>query len=105
MFDFESVCRCCLQTSDPNDLFEFCSEISVDDQNNYEKIQIIYNCLILVSKKTSLYQEKQEPISKICALCLQEMKNAFVFQQKSIMSNKIFIQELEIFKEVQLASK
>lgn len=97
MLDFESVCRCCLQINDLSDLFEFTSEIAVDEQN-YEKIHEIYEKILFT--KICL----DDP-SKVCAICLQELKNAFVFQQKSMESNKIYMQELEIFKEIQLTSK
>ena len=98
MFDFDSVCRCCLQINDLSDLFEFTSEIAVDEQS-YEKIHEIYEKVLF----TKIILE--DTPSKVCALCLQELKNSFVFQQKSIESNKIYLQELEIFKEIQLASK
>lgn len=89
MFDVAKTCRCCLvEVEDENELFEFTSEFGITDvataPPSFFQIHTCYRKI--VSPLTS----QESTTSKICTVCLQELRAAFVFHQKSVKNCAIY---------------
>lgn len=94
MFDIAKTCRCCLvEVEDENELFEFSSEFGVSDvgsntsPNATPSFFQIHTCY---KKLVSSLSSQESATSKICTVCLQELRAAFVFHQKSVKNCAIY---------------
>ena len=89
MFDIAKTCRCCLvEVQDENELFEFSSEFGISDVStappSFFQIHTCYKKIV------SPLNSHESATSKICTVCLQELRAAFVFHQKSLKNCAIY---------------
>lgn len=85
------TCRCCLlEVSKKNDLYEFSSEVSVDNDltSDPQMFVKISDCYMQITAVT--ISEEQEDSSKICSSCLGDLKFCYQFQKKCLEAEKAF---------------
>jgi Zinc-finger associated domain (zf-AD) len=94
MVNKTKTCRCCLsEINSFSDLFEFSSEVSVDENNdggdpqNFVKISEVWQNITLVDVEAS---DEYEEVSKICSSCLSDLKFCYLFQKRCLESEKIY---------------
>lgn len=86
MIDRVKTCRCCLQVSkNPEDLYEFSSEVAIDSDSNFIKINLVY---LEVTGYT--IEAEDEDSTKICSTCLGDLKFCFLFKRKCSEASKTF---------------
>lgn len=81
------ICRCCL--SEKDELYEFSSEMSMDDSaadaENFIKIGECYSTLTRI-----FVHKREENCSKVCNECLTDLKFSYLFQRKCLDNDKSF---------------
>lgn len=85
------TCRCCLlEVAKGNELYEFSSEVSVDNEvsENPQMFVKISECYAQITTLT--IDEEQEDSTKICSPCLGDLKFCYQFQKKCLESEKVF---------------
>lgn len=85
------TCRCCLLESKfESELYEFSSEVSVDDEpstdpQNFVKISECFQSVTSVQVPV-----ESEDLSKICSQCLGDLKFCYLFQRKCCDAEKFY---------------
>lgn len=82
MFNKLKTCRCCLQQDeDKNGMYEFSSEVSVDNEIREDATFVkISECFTVITGIT--ISEELEDSSKICSRCLGDLKFCYQFRRK-----------------------
>jgi hypothetical protein len=87
-----TACRCCL-TSVKSDveLYEFTSEVSVDEVVSVEPQNFVRISDVWRSVTNSVDYDHYEDSSRICSQCLGDLKFCYMFQKKCLESDRVFV--------------
>lgn len=82
-------CRCCLkEVENYDELHEFSSEVAIDKDQNFVKIN---DCFMDLT--TLQIPEDEEDMIKICSSCLGDLKFCYLFKRKCIESFAKFLEQ------------
>lgn len=98
MLDQSKTCRCCLMEVKNQDLYEFSSEVAIDDSGpNPTNFVKIVDAFIRIT--TINVAKNDEDVSKICSTCLQDLRISFIFQRRCLDANQYYCQEFARSRE------
>lgn len=85
------TCRCCLAESrSESDLYEFSSEVSVDDEPLSDPQNFVKISECFASLTSTIVPAEAEDLSKICSQCLGDLKFCYLFQRKCWEAEKVY---------------